>query len=105
MDSIEETRTLVVIGAFVIGWAVIGFAVGQSYRNRGIVGAVLGGMLGIIGIGCIFLMDDYRVRCPECDEVIRAGARKCRHCGNEFRPKITRWAGHEPIDGLTHNLD
>ncbi|WP_425266118.1 zinc ribbon domain-containing protein [Chromobacterium subtsugae] len=29
---------------------------------------------------------DTHVRCPECRELVRMDARKCKHCGNGLRP-------------------
>ena len=28
------------------------------------------------------------VRCPECREIVRADARKCKHCGSGLLPKV-----------------
>ncbi len=33
--------------------------------------------------------DDFeQVRCPECRELVRADARKCKHCGVELTPAV-----------------
>lgn len=29
------------------------------------------------------------VRCPECRELVRGDARKCKHCGSALTPSIT----------------
>lgn len=39
-------------------------------------------------------VEEDQVRCPDCRELIRWDARKCRHCGTALTPPATKPAVH-----------
>lgn len=34
------------------------------------------------------IMNKTHVRCPDCREVVRMDARKCKHCGSTLAPQV-----------------
>lgn len=92
----------------VVTWVLFACLVGAlaKRRGRGAVGwfviAVLLSPL-VAGIAVLVMKDmstaavlaqgelpqpDTHVRCPECRELVRADARKCKHCGAALVPQM-----------------
>ena len=64
---------------FLIACAVVGWAIGQT-KSRGGQGALLGCLLGPIGLLFCLTMGDQTPRCPTCREKVELGAVLCWHC-------------------------
>ena len=48
---------------------------------------------------------ETHVRCPDCRELVRFDARKCKHCGTALQPQdppVQRTAGYAVGAGLAH---
>jgi hypothetical protein len=71
---------LAVVLLFAVFWGFMGAVIGHKARGRGELGAILGAMLGPIGIACLFVMGDSRTRCRHCRSVVDPAAAICRHC-------------------------
>ena len=84
-------------------WLFFSVLVGILAHNRGRVGFgwfVLSVMLSplLMGLLVLVLRDASRpvapvdnspqIRCPDCRELIRADARKCKHCGITLIPQV-----------------
>lgn len=80
-------------------WLSFSMLVGVLAHNRGRVGFawfVLSVMFSplLMGLLVLVLSDASRpkadnspqMRCPECRELVRADARKCKHCGTTLAP-------------------
>ena len=83
-------------------WVVCGLAGGSVTRGKGRGGApgyLLGFLLGPLGlliavvlprneagVEAAALESGARRRCPQCAELVRREAVKCRHCGAELEP-------------------
>jgi hypothetical protein len=69
---------------FMLAGAILcGFLAGLIANNRGanpIVWFLLGFFLGPFGMLASLFSDRHR-RCPECAEMVRVDAIKCKHCG------------------------
>lgn len=73
---------LIVLGAglSLLAFAFVGRLIGQK-RGQADAGALLGAILGPLGlIGAAFLPDKRR-QCPACKGGVPDDARKCMHCG------------------------
>jgi hypothetical protein len=90
----------------IIFWICCGIAGAMIYNNKGLdawARCALGGLLGPIGIVIALVAKpndkalehqaieggDMR-KCPACAELIKSEARKCRYCGTELTPLVTR---------------
>lgn len=93
----ETTIAVVQVLLVVCGWltsATIGALIGRTNGNVGVgVGLALFGPLGWLIVAC--MKDDRKeevslrkmMRCPQCAELVKKEALKCRYCGHEFRPE------------------
>lgn len=84
---------------FAIGVGAIASKRGRSGFGWFIVSAILSPLIGVI---LVLIMKDLspravaannevptaesHVRCPDCRELVRADARKCKHCGTALAP-------------------
>lgn len=66
-------------------FAALGYFVGRT-KGRPDEGAVLGLVLGPLGLLIILLVEDKRPRCPHCREAIAPGAEICPHCQQRLAP-------------------
>lgn len=84
---------------FVVIWVICGvfaYMIADSRGGSGPMGAVLGFLLGPIGVLCAFFMGGEEAKaaqqievgakkkCPRCAELVQPGALVCKHCGFEF---------------------
>jgi hypothetical protein len=65
----------------VIGFicALLGFLIGKE-KGQGGFGALLGLLLGPIGLLIILVMAGNKIKCPYCQEKIHIDATKCPYC-------------------------
>lgn len=84
----------------IVFWLVIGILsafIAESKGRSGCGGFLLGALLGPIGLAIILLTgrqteelekrelySGMSRRCPDCAEIVKVDARKCKHCGTEF---------------------
>lgn len=74
---------------FLIIWIVCGIlgAVIGSNKGVGCLGAILGFVLGPLGLLIVVVTpDETRVECPFCREKINKAAVVCPHCRNPQQP-------------------
>lgn len=73
---------LMILGSVV---AIIGY---NNYNNGGAwSGVIVGGFFSLCGFLIIYFAENYlknHKRCPQCAEVVKAEALKCKHCGSDF---------------------
>ena len=88
-------------GAF---FAFIGACIGDIFRKRMYMGALLGFLLWPIGWLMVLCLEDRRFKCPECLAASDPKARRCRHCGANLAPpktvKCPCCSAKIPVDGL-----
>lgn len=93
---------------FVFFWLVFSIVVGVAANSRGRSGVgwflfslILSPLLGLILVLVLPRQSAETqdadeevapkfadVRCPDCRELVRADARKCKHCGSALVPKV-----------------
>ena len=61
-----------------------GYAIGENFKGRGVLGAVLGGLLGVIGWAILAVMEDHRRKCWACTSAIPQAAIRCPRCGTDL---------------------
>lgn len=88
----------------VIGWFILAGVVAIIAANYGRSGAgwfllalflspILAGII-LLAIGRVPQVDNdapspsTHVRCPDCRELVRMDARKCKHCGSVLQPQL-----------------
>lgn len=54
----------------------------------GILALALPSKKGVVVAGAEVASEETHVRCPDCRELVRADARKCKHCGTALTPQI-----------------
>lgn len=99
---------------FVVIWVicgVFGYMIADSRGGSGLMGALLGFMLGPIGVLCTFFMSGEQAKagqqiesgakkkCPRCAELVQPDALVCRHCGGEFEATTETTAKPAPLSG------
>lgn len=94
---------------YAFGWLTFSIIVGVAASGRGrsgfawfFISALISPLLGFIlllvmpKIGDAALLRDIsgeaitpetHVRCPDCRELVRADAKKCKHCGSALLPQ------------------
>lgn len=103
---------------WVFAWLVLAALVGAVAGNRGRSGfgwfllcTLISPLLGLL---LVLALDDKRrpastdavspgthVRCPECRELVRHDAIKCKHCGCKLVPQA---APYGPVSGFEHQI-
>jgi len=78
-----ETSIIVAIVASVVLFGIIGYFVGEK-REAGGIGALLGILLGPIGVLIAAIVADERKKCPQCLERINTGAKICASCRTQI---------------------
>lgn len=78
-----DDQFLIYAGVAVVVWTLIGLGIGAA-RGRAAFGLLLGFLLGPIGWLIVLILPKEGPRCPECMEVVNAGARRCHHCYSEI---------------------
>ena len=78
---------LLILGGLIFG--IIGAAIG-SRKNSGCAGALLGLLLGPIGLIIALCMRGDRKPCQHCKELVFSGATVCKHCGKDPRGTSSR---------------
>lgn len=93
----------------VIGWLICAIVVAVIASNRGrsgfgwfLIAALLSPLIGLIlvlvfpkrGVAAMAtdetgqkITAETHVRCPDCRELVRKDARKCKHCGTALIPQ------------------
>lgn len=74
----------------VIAWAacgLLGYVIGAG-KGRGEEGAVLGFLLGPVGVIIAMLQGDKRTRCQFCREAVAPDATVCPHCQKAITPRF-----------------
>lgn len=74
-------------------WCGVGLLVGLLVgwrRNRVVLGAVAGVVLGPIGWWVTWMLPARLRECPACSRPIRVQAVTCRHCGADVRATESR---------------
>ncbi len=94
---------------YVVGWVVLAVIVGVAASGRGrsgfgwfLLSLLLSPLIGIVlvyvlpkkGIAAAprdeagqTITAESHVRCPDCRELVRKDARKCKHCGTALIPQ------------------
>ena len=89
---------------FAFLWLVIAVVTGIVASSRGRSGFgwfILGFLISIFALILVALLPslkrdpqaphpDTHVRCPDCQELVQAEARKCKHCGAKLIPASER---------------
>lgn len=92
-----EWLSEILVGATVCG--TIGSGFGAMFRNRPVVGFLLGFFVGPLGWLCLVAVEDQRPKCPDCGGVIVKGAKRCKNCGVIFRqPRMSRPSPYEQAE-------
>lgn len=75
-------------GRFAFGWGMV------SLMLSPLVGGLIVALLPKAGKAALPrdesgqpITSETHVRCPECREVVRRDARKCKHCGSALNPQ------------------
>jgi len=67
---------------FVIIFGVLTGVVAQNYGRNAIGWGFAGAAMFIIAMPCLLLSGPLNTqKCSECKELVKDGARKCKHCG------------------------
>ncbi|GAB4282133.1 MAG: hypothetical protein Kow0092_37230 [Deferrisomatales bacterium] len=77
---------LVVSFAFAVVASVIAYSKGRNSLGWFLAGLFIGPFALVVAVLPPVARAGQFVHCPECAEVIRAGARRCRYCGEALRP-------------------
>jgi len=77
MEVMKILIDLLFVGAFMAG---IGALIGST-KGRPVSGAIFGLLLGPLGWIGMALVESKLPKCPACQERIKPGALKCKHCG------------------------
>jgi len=92
-----------------LGWLVFSVVVGVAASSRGrsgigwfLISAILSPLIGMVLVLVLpkrgaaaaavdetgqMITADSHVRCPDCRELVRRDARKCKHCGTALIPQ------------------
>jgi len=81
--------------AFLVLALGIGGLLGKHLRNQQKAGTLLG-FLGPLGWAFVLLLNDRRLRCPECRSVVDPEATRCARCGARFSAQVTSSAPPRP---------
>lgn len=94
---------------YVFGWLTFSVIVGVAAGGRGrsgvawfLISALISPLFGLIllvvlpklGVAAVLrdsageaITPETHVRCPDCRELVRADAKKCKHCGSALLPQ------------------
>ena len=87
MNQDDGLAVLILIATvFGVVWTVLGAVMGSVLRGRPGAGALLGFLFGPLGLILLFLFQDERAKCFQCQTVIRDKAFVCHCCGADIRP-------------------
>ena len=75
---------MLVVIVLIIIFACVGAYIG-TFRDRVTAGVWLGLFFGPLGWIITLLLEDRRLKCPECRGLIESGAWRCKNCGVDFR--------------------
>lgn len=116
-ESTIQALQFLLVGCGWLTSATIGALIGRASGNVG-SGALLGAFLGPLGWLVAACMKDDRqdevallrksvkrdgkwvltmMKCPQCAEVVKAEALKCRFCGHEFRPESLKLVSNPSV--------
>jgi len=77
--------SVIISGIF---FGAVASAIARRKGRSDILWFLLGFCLHLFGLVVLFLPSVCKVgitkKCPECAEIVRAEANRCRYCGNEF---------------------
>ena len=80
----EPPFLLLVIAVSMLANAGLGLGLGHVVKGNAPLGAILGGLLGPIGLGVMAITADNRRHCKWGISVVDDRAKACPHCGREI---------------------
>lgn len=92
--GLDMTWRLTAVAGLFLLFALIGIFFG-SFRNRKLLGGLLGGLLGPVGWLLLFLIHPAYVPCPQCNALAHPRWARCPACQCDLQRALKRASGAE----------